>query len=29
VDGWNTVLQPAGVSSGELASLRKVIAADD
>jgi len=29
VDGWNTVLQPAGVTSGELASLRKVIAADD
>jgi uncharacterized membrane protein len=29
VDGWNTVLQPAGVSSAELASLRKVIAADD
>jgi uncharacterized membrane protein len=27
VDGWNTVLQPAGVSSAELASLRKVIAA--
>jgi uncharacterized membrane protein len=29
VDGWNTVLQPAGVSSAELASLRKVIAADN
>jgi uncharacterized membrane protein len=29
VDGWNTVLQPAGVSSAELASLRKVVAADN
>jgi uncharacterized membrane protein len=29
VDGWNTVLQPAGVTSGELASLRKIIAADN
>jgi uncharacterized membrane protein len=29
VDGWNTVLRPAGVTSGELASLRKTIAADD
>jgi uncharacterized membrane protein len=29
VDGWNAVMQPAGVTSGELASLRKLIAADN
>ena len=29
VDGWNAVMQPAGVSSEELASLRKIIAGDE
>jgi uncharacterized membrane protein len=29
VDGFNAVMQPAGVTSEELASLRKIIAADD
>jgi len=29
VDGWNAVLQPSGVTSGELASLRKLVAADN
>ena len=28
VDGWNAVMRPAGITSGELASLRKIIAAD-
>jgi len=28
VDGWNAVLRPAGISPGELASIRKVIAAE-
>ncbi len=27
VDGWNAVMRPAGFSSGDLASLRKIIAA--
>lgn len=26
VDGWNAVMQPSGITPGELASLRKVIA---
>jgi uncharacterized membrane protein len=29
VDGWNSVMRPAGITSGELASLRKIIASDD
>ena len=29
VDGWNTVMRPAGITSQELASLRKIIAAED
>ena len=28
VDGWNAVMRPAGITSRELASLRKIIAAD-
>jgi len=27
VDGWNAVLQPAGITPGDLASLRTIIAA--
>ena len=29
VDGWNAVMQPAGITPEELASLRKIVAADD
>jgi uncharacterized membrane protein len=29
VDGFNAIMQPAGVTSQELASLRKIIAADE
>ena len=29
IDGFNAVMQPAGVTSQELASLRKIIAADE
>jgi len=29
VDGFNTVMQPAGITSEQLASLRKIIAGDD
>jgi len=29
VDGWNAVMQPSGVTSSELASLRKIVANDD
>jgi uncharacterized membrane protein len=29
VDGFNTVMQPAGVTPQELTDLRKIIAADD
>ena len=28
VDGWNAVLRPAGITSGQLASLRSIIAGD-
>jgi uncharacterized membrane protein len=28
VDGWNTALQPAGFTSEDLASLRKIITRD-
>lgn len=27
VDGWNTVLRPAGITPQDLAGLRKIIAA--
>ena len=29
VDGFNAIMQPAGVTTAELASLRKIIAAGD
>jgi uncharacterized membrane protein len=29
VDGWNTVMRPAGITAADLADLRKVIAADE
>jgi uncharacterized membrane protein len=29
VDGWNTVLRPAGITSAQLASLKTIIAADE
>jgi uncharacterized membrane protein len=29
VDGWNTVLRPAGITSDQLASLKTIIAGDD
>jgi uncharacterized membrane protein len=29
VDGWNAVMQPAGITSQDLANLRKIIAGDD
>ena len=29
VDGWNAVMQPAGITPQDLADLRKIIAADD
>jgi uncharacterized membrane protein len=28
VDGWNTVLQPPGITSEDLASLKKLITRD-
>ena len=29
VDGWNVVLQPAGISTAQLAELRTIVAGDD
>jgi uncharacterized membrane protein len=29
VDGWDAVMRPAGISAEDLASLRKIVAADD
>jgi uncharacterized membrane protein len=29
VDGWNAVMQPAGITAQDLTDLRKIIAADD
>ena len=29
VDGWNAIMRPTGITPGELASLRKIVAADD
>jgi uncharacterized membrane protein len=29
IDGFNAVMQPAGVTSQELASLKKIVAADE
>jgi len=28
VDGWNAILQPAGITPGELATLRGIVAND-
>jgi uncharacterized membrane protein len=29
VDGWNAIMRPAGITSQDLANLRKIVAADD
>jgi uncharacterized membrane protein len=29
VDGWNAVMQPTGITSQDLAALRRIIAGDE